>query len=525
MLMERITPAQAATELLRRRRSRANLVDYARFIDVPGAPVNEEDDEGDAPDAIFQPVETQLAEHHEIILNATQRCIERHRGRTMLFLPPGSAKSTYATVVAPTWAMGRQRDFKVIGVSYGSDLTRKFGRRMRSIAKQPKFRLLFDTALSTESSAADEWALENGSEFMGGGILSGITGNRADFIPIDDPTKGRREAGSEATQKSTMEAYQDDVLTRLKPSGSLMLTQTRWDMMDLAGQILPENWNGESGMIECRDGETWEVICIPAKAERHDDPLGRLPGEYLWPEYFGEDHWKPFERIPRTWSALYQQRPSPETGDYFKREWIIPVETTPPKEEMSIYGGSDYAVTADGGDFTVHAVIGISHDGRTYLLDLWRQQASSDAWVDAFCALVRKWKPIGWAEEHGQIKSGVGPFLVKRMLETGSYTVRESFPTRGDKAVRAQSIRGRMAMQGLCVPRDAPWLADFIAELMSFPVGVHDDQVDALGLVGQLLDRMMAGEGPKDSKPRLSGNAPRVIAEGVVAPPLRMGRR
>ena len=96
-----LTPAMAASELLRRRKARRALVDYARYIEVPGAPVTEDEDTEQ-----FKPVETVLAEHHEIILNATQRCIERHRGRTMLFLPPGSAKSTYATVVAPTWAMG-----------------------------------------------------------------------------------------------------------------------------------------------------------------------------------------------------------------------------------------------------------------------------------------------------------------------------------------------------------------------------------------------------------------------------------
>lgn len=524
MLMEQISPAVAADELLRRRRARASIVDYARYIEVPGAPVNEEEDEGDNPDAAFAPVETVLAEHHEIILNATQRCIEKHRGRTMLFLPPGSAKSTYATVVAPTWVMGKRKGFKVIGVSYGSDLARKFGRRMRSVVKQRKFEALFGTALSSESSAADEWALENGSEFMGGGILSGITGNRADFIAVDDPIKGRQEADSEVTRRRTLEAYQDDILTRLKPGGSVMITQTRWHEADLAGSILPEGWAGESGLIECRDGETWEVICIPAKATRADDPLGRLPGEYIWPEWFGPDHWAPFERQSRTWSALYQQVPAPDTGDYFKREWIVPVDVIPPREEMAIYGGSDYAVTANGGDYTVHAVVGVSSEGRMYLLDLWRQQASSDVWVDAFCSLVAKWKPIGWAEETGQIKAGVGPFLVKRMLETASYTVREQFPTRGDKAVRAQSIRARMAMQGLHVPRDAPWLSDFISELMSFPVGVHDDQVDALGLVGQLMDRMAMGERPQAEKlkPGLVG---RYLEDGVIAPPLRMGMR
>lgn len=503
-------------ELQARRKARSSLIDYARYIDVPGAPVSEEPDEEN-----FAPIETVLARHHEIILAATERCIARPRGRTMLFLPPGSAKSTYASVVSPTWAMGKYPGFKVMGVSYGSDLARKFGRRMRSIVKQPKFKTLFDCELSAESGAAEEWALTNGSEFMGGGILSGLTGNRSDFTWIDDPIKGRQEADSEAVRKSTIDAYQEDVLTRLKPQGSLMMTLTRWHEGDPAGCILPENWAGESGMIECRDGETWEVICIPAKCNRLDDPLGREIGDYIWPEWFPPEHWRPFERQPRTWSALFQQAPSPDTGDYFKREWIIPVDVIPPKSEMMIYGGSDYAVTANGGDYTVHAVIGIAHDGRMYLLDIWRAQASSDVWVDAFCDLVAKWQPIGWAEETGQIKSGVGPFIIKRMLETGSYVARQQFPTRGDKAIRAQSIRGRMALQGLHVPRDAPWISDLTSELMSFPVGVHDDQADALGLVGQLIAHMETGMKKEAVPERPLGTRGGV----VMAPPLPTRRR
>lgn len=502
------SPRAAAIELLRRRKARANLIDYARYIEVPGAPLSEkEDEEG------FKPVETVLAQHHELILAATQRCIRRHNGRSMMFLPPGSAKSTYGTVVGPTWAMGETPGFKVIGVSYGSDLARKFGRRMRSIVRQPAFSALFNTTLSNESSAADEWALENGSEYMGGGILSGITGNRADFIPIDDPIKGRQEADSEVTRKRTIEAYQDDILTRLKPGGSIMLTQTRWQEEDLAGSLLPEAYDGESGMIECRDGNIWEVICIPAQAERVDDPLGRKIGDYIWPEWFPEDHWKPFKRIPRTWSALYQQRPAPEEGDYFKAEWLRPYEKAPAKGTMRVYGGSDYAVTADGGDFTVHAVVGLDPEGRMYLLDLWRKQAASDVWIEAFCDLVIEWKPIGWAEETGQIKSGVGPFLERRMRERKAYVSREQFPTRGDKAVRAQSIRGRLALEGLYVPINAPWYEALRSEMLSFPAGKHDDQVDALGLIGQLLDHMFAGTAAKPKTEPDKGSGYRAMGE------------
>jgi predicted phage terminase large subunit-like protein len=262
-----------------------------------------------------------------------------------------------------------------------------------------------------------------------------------------------------------------------------VVIQTRWHEDDLAGWLQTEHKH-----------EGWVVLDLPAINDA---------GEALWPEQYDIEALEKIKRAlpPRDWSALYQQKPSPETGDYFKREWIHTADILPPRETMLVYGGSDYAVTANGGDYTVHVVVGIDSDGRMWLLDLWRGQASSDVWVDAFCDLVTKWKPIGWAEETGQIKSGVGPFLIKRMMERAAYVARESFPTRGDKAVRAQSIRGRMAMNGLWVKSDAPFLSDLISEMMSFPVGVHDDQVDALGLVGQLMDRMSAGSKPKEEEP------------------------
>jgi phage terminase large subunit-like protein len=87
------------------------------------------------------------------------------------------------------------------------------------------------------------------------------------------------------------------------------------------------------------------------------------------------------------------------------------------------------------------------------------------------------------------------------MRERGAFVARRPFPTRGDKAVRAQSIRGRMALDGLHYLASAPWRAEFEAELMSFPAGKHDDQVDALGLVGQLLDIMVPGQKPKPPEP------------------------
>jgi predicted phage terminase large subunit-like protein len=408
--------------------------------------------------------------------------------------------------VFPTWFMGMLDERRIILASYASDIARKQGRRARQIVRSRKFSSIWGgTTISQETSAADEWALTNGSEFMAGGILSGVTGNRAHGLVIDDPVAGRQEADSETTRKNTRAAYEDDLLTRLTPDAWQMLVQTRWHQDDLAGGILPANWKGESGDIACRDGQTWRVLALPAEA-RENDPLGRAPGELLWKEWFTATHFSRYKVNARTWSALFQQLPTPDEGDYFKAEWLRYFETPPDRLTLNVYGASDYAVTADGGDYTVHVVVGIDADERLWLLDLWREQASSDQWVEAFCDLVVKWKPIGWAEESGQIKAGVGPWLTKRQRERKAFVAREQFPTRGDKGVRAQSIRGRMALQGLYVPHSASWKADLVSEIVAFPASVHDDQVDALGLVGQLIDKMFKNTAPKaDTQKNLTG--------------------
>ena len=426
----------------------------------------------------------------------------------MGLFPPGSGKSVYTSVVFPTHYLGRFPRKSIIVASYGSDLPRKFGRRARSIVTQPVYRRIFDTALSEDSAAVDEWALSNGSEWMAKGILTGITGNRVDGIIWDDLIKGREQADSKVTRDKTWDAYMDDLQTRRKPHTFEIGINTRWHEDDPAGRILPPDYDGKSGFIKCQDGNEWYVVCLPAECERNDDPLGRKIGDILWPEWFTKEHFAPFKRNARSWSALFQQRPAPDSGDFFQADWLRPYSRTdkagelidppgpltqPHRDTMRIYGASDYAVTEGNGDFTVHVVVGIDPQNRIFLLDMYRAQASSDKWVETFCDLVAKWKPLGWAEESGQIKSGVGPFLVKRLRERNLWLMRQQFPTRVDKEIRAQSIRGRMAMDGLYVPTNAPWYSALRHELLSFPAGKNDDCVDALGLVGQVLDKMISG--------------------------------
>jgi len=459
-----ISPAHVAEMLLKRRRVRRSLTEWCQHCGYEPAP------------------------HHRLLIDRLERVARGEIKRLAVFMPPGSAKSTYGSILFPPYVMANAPNRAILAASHTTELAERWGRRVRNLIAEHGATL--GIWLSADSHAAGRWELENGGEYYAAGVGAAIAGFRADGALIDDPIRSREDADSAHVRAKIFDWYKSDLLTRLAPGGWVILIQTRWHEDDLAGRIIAEMERG---------GERWDIVSLPAEAEA-GDLLGREPGQWLWDDAYGYGEVLRREKatqLPRNWSALYQQRPAPETGDYFREEWFRTYVTEPPRDTLNIYGGSDYAVTSNGGDYTVHVVVGVDPENRMYLLDLWRGQTSSDLWIEAWCDLVRQWKPAFWAEERGQIISGVGPYLQRRAIERQAYTAREQFASRGDKAVRAQSIRGRMAMLGLYVRQGAPWFADLRAELLSFPAGKHDDQVDALGLIGQLLDRIGAGQKPE----------------------------
>lgn len=453
------------------------------MVDIPTVPITTEPEEDR-----FESLRVErLVEHHKLLLGSLQDIADGTIQNLMVFMPPGSAKSTYVDVVFVPWFMARTPKQSVILASYGSDLARKQGRRARQLVRSKGFGSLFDATLSADSSAADEWSLTNGSEYMAGGLLSGITGNRADLAVIDDPVAGREAADSETIRKKTREAYEDDFCTRLKPHGRQVIIQTRWHADDLSGSILPEDWSGESGLIDCRDGRQWRVLCLPAQADRADDPIGRQIGDYIWPEWFGDAHWQPFKRNQRTWSALYQQKPSPEEGTFFQKAWFKRHAQKP--DHLRIYASSDYAVTEDGGDWTVHRIWGVDHDYNIYLLDGWKGQKTADVWIDAKIALMVKWKPLAWFGESGVIQKAVEPMLRMRMREKQVRCRLEWLPSINDKPTRARGFQARAAMGQVSIMAGLEGDA-VLDEYLRFPGGKHDDDVDCASLIGRALDEM-----------------------------------
>ncbi len=486
--------------------ARESLVAFAQAVPIPGAPISEDPDEW-----LFKPVETGLAPHHRLILEKVQACLEEPYGRLMMFMPPGSAKSTYAGVVAPAWALGRWPGYKWITASYADEPAHRNSRRCRFIVASKECRSIFDSRPTLTTSAVQEWELSNDASAMWKGIDSGITSARADAVLIDDPVKNRGEAESKTVMDGRWAEYNDTVLSRLKPSGSLILIQTRWAPDDLAGRILPEDWNGESGRILCRDGFEWEVLCIAAKCERADDPLGRQIGEYLWPEWFKAKDWlksEPNGKDPgrnRTWASLYQQRPRPDEGNQFEADWIKwydPDSLEFKRKPLRYYGASDYAVTeksaSNDPDWTEHGVFGMDPEGDLYGVDWWFDRVTIDEGANAEITLAKRWKVTEWWGARGKDENAVAP-MRKRLQreraakgERGVYYHRDLLPDDKDKIAKVASFRGYVHSGCVYLPLGRPWAVRLADQLCKFR-GVdsdQDDAVDVCGLIGRGLAEM-----------------------------------
>ena len=494
-----MTSLLAAKELLIRRRARGNIYDFVNAIDVPGRPPFDNDD------FFFQPHTETIARHHRLILDALVDITTRPYGRLMILMPPGSAKSTYASVVFPAYYLGMYPEKKIILASYGDDLVRKLGRRTRSIIRQGRYQNIFSTALREDSQAAQEFALTNGSEYLAGGILTGITGNRAHGVIIDDPIKGREQADSPTVRQKVFDAYEDDLKTRLIPGGWVVIIQTRWHEDDLAGRILPADWRGESGLFKCRDGNDWSILSIQAECQVDYDPLGRKKGEFLWPEWFDAKHWDQYRSNQRTWSALYQQVPTPETGTLFQVGKLETIDAVPVGTKS--VRGWDLAATAAAGDWTCGIRLGIMPDGRYIIEDLVRIQEGPhevEATIKATASRDGKAVRIGLPQDPGQAGKAQIAYLVRGLR---GYPVVAKVNS-GSKILRAEPFASQLNVGNVVLLR-ANWNRLLMEELAKFPNGAHDDIVDSISTAFDLISEpttaglfdyyRSANESPKDA--------------------------
>lgn len=473
------------TELLARKRARTNFADFCRYI---------------APD---EPP----AAHHMLICNALDDVIDGKLKRLMIVMPPGSAKSTYATVRFPAYFVGRMGKRGIITASYSSDLADQFGRKVRNIVNSPEYQRVFpNTELAEDSRAKGEWATKEGGFYFSTGVNGAINGRRGALGIGDDLIKDQKEADSELVREGTWAWWISSFRSRLWPNAPIVLINTRWHTDDPSGRILPESWNGESGWVTAKDGEQWYVIHIAAEA-LDNDILGRKKGEWLWTDWFNSEFWEQTKKTVtmydiRMWNSLYQGLPADEEGTYFKRDWFKYYTDIP--TSLNVYMSGDYAVTEGGGDFTEIAVWGVDTHNRIFALDWWYGQKESPEWVESILSMKTRWDALVHVAEVGQIRRGVEPWLIKAMRGDEyatppippRYVTCEWLPHVGDKAAEARSFQALAKVGMVHFPR-TDWAERAINQMCKFPGGKFDDVIDACAKFGRYISDTWAALPPK----------------------------
>ncbi|OAT81136.1 hypothetical protein A6M21_11830 [Desulfotomaculum copahuensis] len=407
--------------------------------------------------------------------------------RLIVEMPPRHGKSEVVSKKFPAWFLGRNPDKEVILTSYGADLTFDFSRIARDTFERMG-PVLWGLELSPRSSAVGRWEIKgHRGGLTAAGIGGPITGRGAHVAIIDDPIKNWEEANSKTYREAVWNWYRTVLRTRLAPQGAIILVLTRWHEDDLAGRLLKEAKNG---------GEQWEVLRLPAVAEEND-PLGRQPGEPLWPEYGFDATWaKETEKAVGSfvWAALYQQRPMPAEGGLFKRtnfryfqvdaEWYTlhrpEGDKRVPKNACWVFQTCDPAgSTKTTADYFVLGTWAVTPDRELLLLDIIRERLEGPDQPRLFREGYRRYSP----SFQGVETKNMGLTLYQMLLREG-LPIRE-LKADSDKVTRALPAAARMEAGMIYFLEGAPWLDDYESELLAFPNGEHDDQVDITAYAAQ----------------------------------------
>lgn len=457
------------------------------------------------------------AAHHRLILSVLQRITAqplRADGRPhkiILLMPPGAAKSTYTSVCFPPWYLNINPKHLVLACSYSYTLIEDFGRQCRDLVEVNGE--VLGMALSKSVAASGDWRNTEGGGYFCAGVGAGIAGHRADVAFIDDYLGNEQDADSQRTRDNVYNWYRKDFVPRLKPHASRIIIANRRHEDDLVGRLLAK----ESG--------EWEVISLPMLAE-DNDPLGRKRGERLWPEWFTEEQVREARLDSRTWAGLYQQRPAPEEGNYFRKDTIVRYRVQELPSDLRVYVGSDFAVRrGEDSDRFCFLPAGVDTNGRLWILPDWYWvRTDTGTAVEEMLSLAKRRSPICWWAGRENITGAIAPFLYKRMQETNTYISIEELSESKDKEAKAQSIKARMAAKMVMFP-DVPGMDEAEHELLTFPGGLHDDFVDALAKLGQGLAKMTPAQVTPSNKSLDEILNPRLTCGWVARSSKRAARR
>jgi predicted phage terminase large subunit-like protein len=400
-----------------------------------------------------------------------------HRGqnrRLIVTQPPRSLKSICTSVAFVAWSIGHDPSKRFACVSYSHELAASFSREFRKVVTSDWYRATFPSVQLVKDTETECTTTMGGGRFavpVGGSF----TGRGADIIIIDDPLKAD-DAHSENARRALNDWYATTLTSRLndKRTGAIILVMQRLHEDDLAGRLLRE--------------EGWHHLCLPAIAENDEEiPTGlhavhrRRKGEVLHP---AREPLALLEAMKRemgslTFSAQYQQQPVPLEGNLIKHAWLKWYETAPPRGDgaqvvQSWDVASTTGETRDWSVCTTWLIVKRCY----YLLDVWRGRLEFPQLKHKLISLAHEYRPNRIIIEQG----GPGLHLIQelRANEVAGVPTPIGVKPMGDKLVRMEAQGARFEAGQVYLPTEAPWLSEFLREILAFPNSRYDDQIDSV---------------------------------------------
>jgi predicted phage terminase large subunit-like protein len=399
------------------------------------------------------------------------------KNRIAVSMAPRMGKSQMISIYYPAWYLGKHPDHKVIVASHTADLAVVMARKVRNLINTPEYKAIFpQTNIASDAKAAAQWNTTKGGEYFAIGVGGALAGRGAHLIIADDPLSEQDiKAGNTSSLDSTYEWFSAGLRTRLMPEGKICVLHTRWHQRDLIGRLIKDSAMNEGG-------DKYETFEFPAILNEN------TPDEKsIWPEQWSlealQQTRSSMHHIMWQWYAQYQQNPTAAEAAIIKRDWIRWWEKDDPPSVDFIVQSFDTALTTkDRSDFSVCHTWGVWHneaDGTQNVILLNKVKGKYE--FPELKAMAHEqykdWQPDSVIVE----AKASGQPLIDEMRRSGIF-VQDFSPGKGqDKIARLNAVADMFASGHVWFPENA-WAAATVEEILAFPAGEHDDEVDTMTL-------------------------------------------